>query len=159
MRTLPMLLILLAVSALADSYVFSKDGKTVSAGPRDLPSVGVRLDDGKVVLGLHGATDATRAACGWYRIIPDQAKAASNQVVAVRSYTIGKETAQETLSFVERITKTPEQRIAALLDAMPGETDDERVSALIKAVAICVTGKLDKAVTIVVPAKAEAVKQ
>ena len=152
-------LILIPGLLLAESYIYSKDGTTVQTGPRDLPSVGVRLDDGKAVLGLHGADDATRAACGWYRVIPDLAKAASNQVVTGRSYTLGKDTAQEVLSFGVRKTITPEARLSAIIDAMPGETDDERVSALIKAVAICVTGKLDKAVTIVVPAKAEAVKQ
>ena len=151
-------LILIPGLLLAESYIYSKDGTTVQTGPRDLPSVGVRLDTGKPVLGLHGASDAVKAACGWYRIIPDAAKAASNPVVAARSYTLGKTTAQEVLSFATRVTITPQARLSALLDAMPGETDDERVSALIKAVAICVTGKLDKAVTVTIPAKAEAIK-
>lgn len=152
-------LILIPGLLLAESYIYSKDGTTVQTGPRDLPSVGVRLDNGQAVLGLHGASDSVKAACGWYRVIPDTAKAETNQIVSGRSYTLGKYTAQEVLTFATRKTITPQARLSALLDAMPGETDDERVSALIRAVAVAVTGKLDKAVTIVVPAKAEAVKQ
>lgn len=151
-------LILLAGSALADSFIFSKDGKVIS-GPRDLPSVGVRLDNGQAVLGLHGASDAVKAACGWYRVIPSAQKAATNQIVTGATYTLGKNTAQEALTFATRVEVTPQARLSALLDAMPGETDDERVSALIRAVAVCVTGKIDKAVTVTIPAsKAEAIK-
>lgn len=147
-----------AVMAVADSFLFAKDGKVVS-GPRDLPSVGVRLDTGKPVLGLHGASDAVKAACGWYRVIPSAVKAEPTQVVTGATYTLGKDTAQEVLSFGTLVVMTPEKRLAALLNAMPGATDDERVSALIRAVAVCVTGKLDKAVTVTIPAsKAEAIK-
>lgn len=152
-------LILIPGLLLAESYIYSKDGTTVQTGPRDLPSVGVRLDTGKPVLGLHGADDATRAACGWYRVIPDQSKVPTNQVVTGATYTLGRDTAQQTLTYATRVTITPQARLSALLDAMPGATDDERVSALIRAVAVCVTGKLDKAVTVTIPAsKAEAIK-
>ena len=158
MKTLILSMILIPCLLLADSFVYSRDGKAVSAGPRDLPSVGVRLDTGWTVLGLHGASDAVRAACGWYRVIPDTAKPASNQVVSGATYTLGKDTAKQTLTFANRITFTPQQRLEMILDAMPGATDDERVSALIQAVSTCVTGKIDQAVTITVPAKKEAVK-
>lgn len=157
MCTRYLLLIFLAGSVSAESYVFVKEGRIV-AGPRDLPSVGVRLDTGQPVLGLHGASDSARAACGWYRVIPDTAKAASNQVAGAASYTIGKDAVQEKLAFVERRVVTPQVRLAAILDSLPGETDDARVSALIKAVATCVTGRIDTAVTIIVPAKEKGLK-
>lgn len=152
MRTL-ILFLFLAASALADSYVFSKDGKTATTGPRDLPSVGVRLDDGKAVLGLHGADDATRAACGWYRVVADQTKAAADQVASGSTYAIDKATARETKVFSTRTTLTPEQRLEQIFYAMPGKSDDERVSALVRAVAACVTGKVDQAVSVLIPAK------
>ena len=112
-----------------------------------------RLDTGETILGLHARDDATRAACGWYRVIPSLQKAAAGQYVAGRSYTLGKATAQEVLSYGTRTTRTPQQRIAAALAAMPGATDDERVTALVRAVATTVTGTLDKAVTITVPSR------
>lgn len=155
---LALALILLAGSALADSFVFAKEGKIIS-GPRDLPSVGVRLDNGQAVLGLHGASDAVKAACGWFRVIPSAQKAATNQVVVGSTYTLNKDTAQEVLSFGTRETITVQDRLAFILETIPGTNDDARVTALIKAVATCVTGKIDKAISITVPAKtAEAVK-
>lgn len=143
---------LLALIGLGEQFVFVRDGKVQSA-PRDLPSVAVRLDSGETILGLHARDDATRAACGWYRVVPSLAKAEARQVVTGRSYTVGKYTVQEVLSYATRKTRTPQQRIAAALAAMPGATDDERVSALVRAVAVTVTGTLDKAVTITVPAR------
>ena len=43
--------------------------EVVRCAPRELPSVGVRLDNGRAVLGLHGASVETKAACGWYRVV------------------------------------------------------------------------------------------
>jgi hypothetical protein len=147
-----MSILLMALIGLGDQFVFVRDGKVQSA-PRELPSAAVRLDTGETILGLHARDDATRAACGWYRVIPSAQKAITSQVVTGRSYAIGKGTVQEVLSYGTRTTRTPEQRIAAILAAMPGATDDERVTALVRAVAAAVTGRLDKAVTITVPAK------
>jgi hypothetical protein len=146
-----MSILLLALIGLGEQFVYVRAGKVQSA-PRDLPSVAVRLDTGETILGLHARDDATRAACGWYRVIPSVQKATTGQVVTGRSYTVGKYTVQEVLSYATRTTRTPQQRIAAALAAMPGATDDERVTALVRAVATTVTGTLDKAVTITVPA-------
>lgn len=60
------LILAAAVSPAADLFVFSRDGISVDFPPRELPSVGTRLDTGAPVIGLHAASDATRAACGWY---------------------------------------------------------------------------------------------
>ena len=147
-----MSLLLLALVGLGEQFVYVRAGKVQSA-PRELPSVAVRQDTGETILGLHARDDATRAACGWYRVIPSAQKAAAGQYVAGRSYTLGKGTAQEVLAIGTRTTRTPQQRIAAALAAMPGATDDERVTALVRAVAVTVTGTLDKAVVITVPAK------
>lgn len=146
-----------AVMAVADSFIFSKDGKIIS-GPRDLPSVGVRLDDGKPVLGLHGASDAVKAACGWFRVIPSTQKAPTNQVVASASYTIGKDTAQEVLAFGVVETFTAQQRLAFAFEEIKGANDDERVSAFVQAVASVVTNKIKGAVTVTIPAAKESVK-
>jgi len=141
-----------ALSAYADQYVYVRAGKVQSA-PRELPSAAVRLDTGETILGLHARDDATRAACGWFRVVPSAQILAKGQVVTGRSYTLSKATVQEVLEVGTRTTRTPEQRIAAILAAMPGATDDERVTALVRAVAAAVTGRLDKAVTITIPAR------
>ena len=155
MRAAIVAIMLICVSASAEQYIYVRDGKVASA-PRALPSVGVRQDTGTAVLGLHGASDATRAACGWYRVVPSSQKVADAQRVVARNYVIGKGTAQEVLTIADRVIRTPQQRISNVLDAMPGATDDERVSALIRAVAVAVTGRLDKAVTVTIPARMEA---
>lgn len=147
-----MSLLLLALVSVGEQFVYVRDGRVQSA-PRDLPSVAVRLDTGETVLGLHARDDATRAACGWYRVVPSAQILAKGQIVTGRSYTLSKATVQEVLAVGTRTTRTPQQRIAAALAAMPGATDDERVTALVRAVATTVTGTLDKAVTITVPAK------
>ena len=53
--------------ALADQYMFSRDGITKGSGLRELPSQGVELATGRVVVGLHALDDLSRMACGWYR--------------------------------------------------------------------------------------------
>lgn len=65
----------------ADQYVYVREG-TVACKPRDLPSVGVRLDTGDVVLGLHGADAALRAACGWLPVVEDPAPAAGMRIAS-----------------------------------------------------------------------------
>ena len=144
-------------TAIADQYVYVRDGRVQSA-PRDLPAAAVRLDTGETILGMHARTDAARAACGWYRVVPSAQTAAKGQVVTGRSYVLNKGTVQEVLTIAERKTRTPEQRIAAALAQVPGATDDERVTALVRAVATVVTGKLDKAVSITIPARATALE-
>jgi hypothetical protein len=147
--------LLVASFALADSFLFVQDGK-ITSGPRELPSVGVRLDTKQAVLGLHGADDATRAACGWYRVIPSTAKAASNQVVAAQTYTIGKSTAQEvlTLTNVVRKTYTAQERIEDIFDDVIATSDSERAGIILKAVAAAVTNRIRSAVTITIPTAA-----
>lgn len=49
-------------------YVFATNGVVVCR-PRELPAVGVRLDTRQPVVGLHGAVDEVKAACGWFRVV------------------------------------------------------------------------------------------
>jgi hypothetical protein len=152
-------LIFLASAVSADSFLFVQGGKPTT-GPRELPSVGVRLDNKQAVLGLHGADDATKAACGWYRVIPAQVALASNQVVTGYSYAIGKNVAYETASVatVTNRTYSLQERMDDIFQDMPG-TDSERCKAVIQAVASVVTNRVRGAVTVTIPApKAEAVK-
>lgn len=81
----------LAIVAVADQYIFSADGVAVGSSPRDLPSQGVRLSDGSVIVGLQALTDAQRVECGWYRLLPlaDDPKpvSVSNETYRVKGYT------------------------------------------------------------------------
>lgn len=60
----------LAALAAAAAYVYSGDGATAGSAPRELPSQAVRLGTSEVVVGMHSLTDAERARCGWYRVVP-----------------------------------------------------------------------------------------
>lgn len=144
----------------AETYVFARGGQVLSE-PRALPSVGVRLDTGRAVLGLHGKEDAVKAACGWYRVIPAAPVLGANQYVASRGYTLNKETATEvvTLATIQADTRTPAQRIGEVLDSMPGADDDARVTALVRAVAVAVTNRMSKSVTITIPAATAAARE
>ncbi|MFZ4394147.1 MAG: hypothetical protein ACOYOU_00815 [Kiritimatiellia bacterium] len=145
---------LVASFGLADSFLFVQAGK-ITSGPRELPSVGVRLDNGQPVLGLHGADDATRAACGWYRVIPTNAILASNQMIVARSYLLNKDTAQEVVvisNFTARVF-TPRDRITQMFDELPPAMgNDARCAAIIKAIAQTITNKMGTSVTVTIPA-------
>ncbi len=67
MKKLFALLILAATALMADSFLFSQDGVKQGSGLRELPSQGVNLKTGAVVVGLHALTDEQRMECGWYR--------------------------------------------------------------------------------------------
>lgn len=56
-----------------DLFIFSADAVKAGSGRRLLPSQGVNQKTGEVVLGLAGQTDAVRATCGWYRVLPEPA--------------------------------------------------------------------------------------
>lgn len=71
---------LAANAANAFQAVFSADGATAGSSARECPSQGVDLATGKVVVGLHALSDARRAACGWYRLVPSPRPAATNGV-------------------------------------------------------------------------------
>lgn len=94
-KTAAILFTLAALVALsADKFIFSLDGQTVGSSPRELPTQGVNLADGRVIVGLHALTDAERGACGWYRILPSVAPVAhSNEVWRITSYTFAEGTA------------------------------------------------------------------
>jgi len=158
-RFLTATIIMLAGSLLADSFLFVQGGKVVS-GPRDLPSVGVRLDNKQTILGLHGSDDSTKAACGWYRVVPADVTLATNQAITGRSYTIGKDAAFEivTVTNVVRRTYSAQERMDRIFDDLPG-SESERVKAVIQAVASVVTNRVKGDVTVVIPKeKAEAGK-
>ena len=68
MKKLMMIAFALAAAVLtADQYMFSRDGAKPGSGLRELPSQGVELATGRVVVGLHALDDMRRMACGWYR--------------------------------------------------------------------------------------------
>lgn len=142
----------------ADLYVYAKGGR-VETVPRALPSVGVRLDGKGTVLGLHGADDATKAACGWYRVVPSAQSVSSNQYVAARSYVVRMVTAEEVLAVSNRVARavpTPEQRIAQAYAELPaGMATDKRIAAILAAVARVVTNQTAEAVTVTIPAAKE----
>jgi hypothetical protein len=95
---------------LAALFIFSGDGATVGSSPRELPTQGVSLATGRVVVGLHALGDAQRAECGWYRVLPGEKPVAqSNEVWRVSGYTFstnGTATAQYACSWRRVAPKT-----------------------------------------------------
>ena len=72
---------------IAALFLFSADGTTAGSSPRELPSQGLDRETGQVVVGLHALTDAQRARCGWYRIVPGtHPEAQSNEYWKVSGY-------------------------------------------------------------------------
>lgn len=68
MKKLMMIAFAMVAAVLAaDQYMFSRDGAKPGSGLRELPSQGVELATGRVVVGLHALDDMRRMACGWYR--------------------------------------------------------------------------------------------
>jgi hypothetical protein len=106
----------------------------VKSAPRELPSVGVRQDGKGTVLGLHTADDITKAACGWYRVVP--ASAPSNQVVVARSYTLKDGSAVESLRTAARPARpTPIRDQIAAIRAVSTNTAAAKLSLSIDAIA------------------------
>lgn len=67
-RILSIALIALAfAAATAEQFMFSRDGVKPGSSLRELPSQGVDLQTGRVIVGLHALDDMERMACGWYR--------------------------------------------------------------------------------------------
>ena len=67
-RILSIALIALSfVAATADQFMFSRDGVKPGSSLRELPSQGIDLQTGRVIVGLHALDDIGRMACGWYR--------------------------------------------------------------------------------------------
>ena len=76
-------------------FIYSNDGTTVGSSPRELPTQGVSLSTGKVVVGLLSLGDAERADCGWYRIVTtSHPEAQSNEYYTVTSYNFTNYTAE-----------------------------------------------------------------
>ena len=121
-------------------------------GPKPLPSVGIRLDTGDVVLGLHGADEATQRACGWYVVVPSVQRGTAGQQVIGRSFEFRDGEVREVLQFGDVVEVSPAERVAAVFDELPGN-DDERVSAFVQLCAQVATNKLQKAITVTIPAK------
>lgn len=144
-------LLLCGVTAFGQGYMFVRDGSISSLKPRDLPSVGIRLDTGDLVLGLQGASKQVQEACGWYKVQPWMGLVGKDQVAGKPTYTFSGGKVVETKTVLNKITITPQVRINQALAAMPGDSDDERVTALVRAVAETITNKLSTAITITVP--------
>lgn len=132
--------------ACAELYVFSPDGKTPAGAPRELPSLAVRLDDGKAVLGLHAAPPEVKAACGWHRVVPSAVKAATNQYVAARAYAIEGAEAREILTLADRPARpapTARQRIDAIFAALgPAMAEEDKICAVLAETAAAITNRL-----------------
>ena len=125
----------------ADQYIYvGKDG-VVATAPRALPALGVALDSRKPVLGLHGASDLERAACGWFRVIPSGAVLASNEVITARTYKVDAKTgtALEEVTIVQReprVALTLRQRLERILDSMDAKlTEEEKVMLILRTLA------------------------
>lgn len=137
-------------------YAYVRDG-VVMGKPRELPSVGIRQDNGGAVLGLHGAGRAVQEACGWYGVQPSQQIVSEGQRITGRSYVYANGAVSEQVVIGAVKTITPVERIEQAFAALPG-TEDERVTALIQAVATTITGRVDKAITIAVPASKQVIE-
>lgn len=146
MKTKNAFLVLIAMMAppvmrAADLYVFAGTNGVVTCAPRPLPSVASTLAERKPVLGLHGATDAERAACGWYRVEAWNGALASNEYVSARSYKVNAKAGTATESVViavrePRVKPSLRARIDKMLDGMdPKLSEDERVIELLRALA------------------------
>lgn len=87
-RTISILAALAAFAVLADQYIFSTDGMTAGSSPRELPTQGVSLSSGVVVVGLGVVDVARRVDCGWYKYSAGQKpEAHSNEVWRIDGYT------------------------------------------------------------------------
>ncbi len=141
-------LLALALSALAASaqnlFVYSTDGKKVLCNPRDIPANAVNLATRQPVLGMHSATPAIKAACGWYRVVPSAVSPGTNQFVFARAYTITGNTAVETLVISNRVRRTPRQRLDRIIADLDGADDDTKVKAAIAQIAAAIADRLQK---------------
>ena len=146
MKTKTALMLMLAMMAppvmrAGDLYVFAGKDGVVATAPRALPALGVALDSRKPVLGLHGASDLERAACGWFRVIPSGAVLASNEVITARTYKVDAKTgtALEEVTIVQReprVALTLRQRLERILDSMEAKlTEEEKVLFILRTLA------------------------
>jgi len=82
--------ITIGVAALAyadDMYVYSRDGVTKGSGERMLPSQGVKLSgESNTPTFLYGVSDAEKAECGWYKVVPFTGNLESNQYFSCTGY-------------------------------------------------------------------------
>lgn len=127
----------------ADKYVYVKEGK-VLCGPRELPSVGVRQDNGNAVLALHGATDNVKAACGWYRVVAGLQAVGDNQVIVSTTYTVLSTTVRPVYTLGERRVYTLQDRIDAVFNSpeLLELDNDAKTKAIIASLATSITNKL-----------------
>ena len=148
MRHLALLaaLLITTLATSAEQYVYVKEGRVVTP-PRALPSIGVHRTTGQAVLGLHGTTDTTKAACGWYRVLPPLTTCATNQVIATTTYQVLKDTVRTIHTYKQRTQFTLQDRITQLFSTPELRTlsDDDQVKQVINALATAVTNKLQAA--------------
>ena len=100
-----------AASLFAAQYIFSTDGATAGSSPRELPTQGVSLSTGRVVVGLGAVSVAQRVDCGWYQYSAGQKpEAHSNEVWRIDGYTFdvtnGTATAHYKCSWIKPKPKT-----------------------------------------------------
>lgn len=112
----------------ADKFIYSGDGVSVGSSPRELPTQGLSLSTGKVVVGLLSLDDAGRADCGWYRIVQTEHPAAqSNEYYTVSGYAFTNFTAETIWSCrwhaVEPV-KYSKLAVITALKTLPGANGD-----------------------------------
>lgn len=108
------LVVVAGLCARPESYVFSADGVTVGSAPRDLPSQGFDRATGRVVVGLGMRTDAEKAACGWWRVVPTPQPGIvlSNEYWTASGYTFTNNVAYQ--GWVKRWRKVMPRRFSKL---------------------------------------------
>lgn len=130
MRFIFALALACACLARAEMFVFSRDGTNIVSAPRELPSVGTRLKDGAPVVGLHAASPAVRAACGWYlcsdtNVVP-AGMMLSNSVWRIKGTAAVRECAYRPVTVRPKV-----DGMQRLREALKGLTD-EQVGAIVK---------------------------
>lgn len=144
MRFIITLFFIAAFSVQAQNlFVYSTDGKKVLCNPRDIPANAVKLNTKQPVLGMHSATPAVKAACGWYRVVPSTVTPATNQYVAARTYAISGYTAVETLTLSNRVKRTAKQRLDRIFNELNAETEDEKVKVVIGQIAQAIADRIN----------------
>ena len=153
MKKIIILIVFLAGFCTAQEYVYVLRG-AIKCTPRDLPSVGIRQDNGQAVLGLHGAVEATKNACGWYAVQDAaQEQPADTIVTGARLEWTG--------AGVTRVREYGQKKVISLQDRVNSLfylpelqplNEDEKSAAIIQAVALALASNLTE-IEIVTPIK------
>ena len=127
---------------LAALFIFSGDGATVGSSPRELPTQGVSLATGQVVVGLHALGDAERAECGWYRVLPGEKPVAqSNEVWRVSGYAFSTNGTAMVTGGIDAMTRLVSTCAAAYVSIAGGGAQADATTAVVSKVVGYFTSK------------------